>query len=98
VKERTVDRERAIDRSIVTHHQASKIPQPGVRAFDDPSSPVAPRRSAILRCGSHAILLWTDQFDPALLQPLAQRIAVPRFVGDHPQRFLLRTTCVMTPP
>jgi hypothetical protein len=39
-----------------------------------------------------------DQFDPALPQALAQRIAVVCFVGDHPQRFLPWTTRVMTPP
>ena len=95
MKEGTIDRERA----IVTHHQASKIPEPGVGTFDDPASPVAPQRSAILRCGPHAILfVRADQFDPALPQALAQRIAVVRFVGDYPQRFLLRTTRVMTPP
>src|SRR5271169_3489000 len=85
MKERAIDRERA----IVTHHQASKIPDPGVGTSDDPSSPVAPQRSAILRCGPHAILfVRADPFDPALPQALAQRIAVVRFVGDYPQRFL----------
>jgi hypothetical protein len=39
-----------------------------------------------------------DQFDPTLPQTLAQRIAVVGFVDDHPQRFLPRTTRVMTPP
>jgi hypothetical protein len=95
MKERAIDRERA----IVAHHQTAKIPEPGVGAFDDPSSPVAPQRSAILRRGPDAILLVrADQFDPALPQALAQRIAVVCFVGDHPQRFLPWTTCVMTPP
>jgi hypothetical protein len=93
MKECAIDRERA----IVTHRQASKIPEPGVGAFHDPSSPVAPQRSAILRRGPHAILfVRADQFDPATPQTLSQRITVVGFVGDHPQRFLLRTARVMT--
>ena len=95
MKERAIDRERA----IVTDHQASEVSQPGVGAFHDPSSAIAPQCSAILRRGPHAIfLVRADQFDPALPQALPQRIAVIRFVGDHPQRFLLWTTRVMTSP
>ena len=88
MKERAIDRERA----IVTHHQATEIPEPGVGPFDNPSPSVATQGSAILRRGSNAILLvWADQFDPATSQTLSQRITVVRFVGDHPQRFLLWT-------
>jgi len=94
MKERAIDRERA----IVTHHQAAKIPEPSVGAFDDPSSPVAPQRSAILRLGSHAILfVRADQFNPAASQTLSQRITVVRFVGDNPQRFLSWTPRLMAP-
>src|SRR5260370_8538614 len=39
-----------------------------------------------------------DQFDPALPQPLAQRIAVVRFVGDYPHRLLPWPARAMTPP
>ena len=77
MKERAVDRER----TVVTHDQAPEVSEPGVGAFDDPSSPVAPQRSAILRRGPHAILLVrADQFDPTLPQALAQRI-VPSVVS-----------------
>jgi len=95
MKERAIDRERA----IVTHDQASEVSEPGVGPFDNPSPSVTPQRSTILRRGPHAILLVrADQFDPTLPQTLAQRIAVVGFVDDHPQRFLPRTTRVMTPP
>ena len=53
MKERAIDRERA----VVAHDQASEVSQPGVGAFDDPSPPVAPQRSAILCRGPNAILL-----------------------------------------
>src|SRR5487761_190101 len=93
MKERAIDRER----TVITHNQASEVSEPCVGAFDNPSPPVAPQRSAILSCGANAIsLVRTDQFDPPLLQPFPQRIAVIRFVGNHPQRLLPRTTRVMT--
>src|SRR5579859_4068989 len=95
MKERAIDRERA----IVPHHQASEVSEPGVGAFDNPSPPVASQRSAILRRGPNSIsLVRTDQFNPPLLQALAQRIAVIRFVGDHPQRLLPRSARAMTQP
>jgi len=95
MKERAIDRERA----IVTDHQASEVSQPGVSAFHDPSSAIAPQGLAILRRGPHAIfLVRADQFAPALPQALPQRIAVICFVGDHPQRFLLWTTRMVTSP
>ena len=87
MKERAIDRERA----IVTHDQASEVSEPGVGPFDNPSPSVTPQRSTILR-GVRA-----DQFDPATSQSLSQRITVVRFVGDHPQRFLSRTARLMTP-
>jgi len=94
MKERAIDRERA----VITHDQASEVSEPGVRAFDNPAPPVAPQCTTILSCRPNAIsLVRTDQFDPPLLQALAQRIAVIRFVGDHPQRLLPWTARVMTP-
>src|SRR5579863_1676744 len=94
-------KERAIDgeRTVVADNQTPEVSQPCVGAFHDPSPPVAPQRSAILRRGPNAILLVrTDQFDPALPQAFPQRITVICFVGDHPQRLLPRTTRAMTPP
>ena len=93
-------KERAIDfqRAVVTYHQTSEIPEPSIGAFDDPSSPITPQCSAILRRWPHAILLVrADQFDAALPQAFSQRIAVVGFVGDHTLRLLPRATRVMTP-
>ena len=95
MKERAIDRERA----VVAHDQAPEVSQPCVGAFHDPSPPIAPQCASVLRRGPNTILLVrTDQFDAALPQPFAQRIAVIGFVGDHPHRLLPRTTRVMTPP
>src|SRR6266849_1660975 len=94
MKERAIYRERA----VVAHHQAAEVSEPGVGAFDDPATPVPPQRSAILRRRFLAVgAMRRDQFDSAPCQPLAQRIAVVGFVGDHPHRFLPRTPCTMTP-
>src|SRR3989442_1474985 len=94
MKERPVDRERA----VIAHHQAAKVAEPGVGAFDDPTALVPPQRSAILCRGFLAVrAMRRDQFDSAPRQPLAQRIAVVGFVGDHPHRLLPGTPGTMTP-
>jgi hypothetical protein len=95
MKEGAIDSERA----VITHHQAPEVAEPGVGAFDNPTALVPPQRSAILRRGFLPVrAMRRDQFDSAPRQPLAQRIAVVGFVGDHPHRFLPRTPCTMTPP
>ena len=95
MKESATDRERA----VVAHDQAPEVTKPGVSAFDNPSPPVAPQRSAVL---GHRFLsiaaMRHDQFDTPLPQPFAQRIAVIGFVGDYPHRLLPRSARVMTPP
>ena len=94
MKERPVDRERA----IITDHQAPEIPPPGDGALDDPPPLVPSQRPAILRGRTHAILLVrADQLDAAPPQALPQRIAVVGFVGDHAQRLLPRTARSMPP-
>ena len=94
MKEGGIDRERA----VVAHDQAPEVSEPGVGAFDDPSPPIAPQRSAMLGCGPNAILVVrTDPFDAALPQAFLQRIAVMGFVGDDSHRFLPRMARVMTP-
>ena len=94
MKERAIDRERA----VVAHHQVAEVSELGVGAFDDPATPVPPQCSAILRRRFLAVgAMQRDQFESASCQPLAQRIAVVGFVGDHPHRFLPRTPGTMTP-
>src|SRR5260370_3057262 len=89
MKERPVNREGA----VVAHDQASEVAQPRVGALDDPAPFVAPQCPAILRCRPNAIFLV--RADP---QPLAQRIAVVRFVGDYPHRLLPWPPRELTPP
>src|SRR6266481_5231621 len=95
MKERPVN----CEGTVVAHDQASEVPQPRVGALDDPAPFVPPKRAAILRCRPNAIsLVRTDQFDPALPQPLSQWIVIVRFVSDYPHRLLPWPTGVMTPP
>jgi hypothetical protein len=95
MKERPVN----CEETVVAHDQASEVPQPRVGAIDDPAPFVLPKRAAIPRCRPNAIsLVRTDQFDPALPQPLSQWIVVVRFVSDYPHRLLPWPTEVMTPP
>ena len=64
MKEGPVDRERA----VVADDQAAKITEPRVGAFDNPSSPVAPQRSAVLRRRFLSIAAMRhNQFDTPLL-------------------------------
>src|SRR5579863_7072585 len=94
MKESAVDRERA----VVAHDQAPEVSEPGVGAFDNPTPSVASQRSAILRGRPDAIpLVRANQFDAALPQAFPQRIAVIRFVGNHPQRLLSRSARTMMP-
>src|SRR5258708_12650322 len=95
MKERSIDREGA----VVAHDQAWEVAQPRVGALDDPAPFVPPKRAAVLRCRSNAIsLVRADQFDPPLPQPLAQWIAVVRFVSDHPHRLLPPPPPAVPPP
>src|SRR5712692_3387929 len=94
MKERAVDRERA----VVAHDQASEVSEPGVGPFDNPSPSVATQGSAILGGRPNAIpLVRADQFDTPLPQASPQRIAVIGFVGNHAHRLLPRSARVMPP-
>src|SRR5437867_455461 len=95
MKERPVDLERA----VIAHNQAPVIPQPANSALHDPAASVAPQGAAILGRRTNAILfVRADQFDAALPQPLAQRVAVISLVGNHPHRLLPRSARMVTPP
>jgi len=73
MKKSTIDRQRA----VVAHNQASKVSQPGISAFHDPSPLVTSQGSSVLGGRTDAIpLVRADQFDSALPQALPQRIAV----------------------
>src|SRR5882672_7555735 len=95
MKESAIDRERA----AVAHDQAPEVTEPGVGAFDNPTPPVAPQRSAVLfRRFLSIAAMRHDQFNTPLPQSFAQRIAVIGFIGDHPHRLLPRSARLMTPP
>src|SRR6058998_3818895 len=94
MKECAIDRER----TVVSDDQASEVSQPSVGALHYPSPSVTPQGSTVLRRRPNAVLfVRADELDPATLQTLSQRIAVVRFVGDHPHRLLPRTARMMTP-
>ena len=81
MKERAIDRERA----VVAHDQAPEVTEPGVCAFNNPSPPVTPQRSAVsCRWFLSIAAMRHDQFNTPLPQAFAQRVAVIGFVRDHP--------------
>jgi len=74
----------------MANKESSELTEPGVGAFDDPSSLVAPELSAVFVLSLLAILaVRNDEIDAALLQTFSQRIGVVGSVGDH--AFRLRT-------
>jgi hypothetical protein len=94
MKEGSVDLERA----VIAHDQAPVVPQPADGAFDNRATPIPSQCATVLRRRANAILLVrADQFDPATLQSLSQRIAAVGFVGNHPHRFLQRSAGTMAP-
>ena len=73
----------------MTNEQAAELTEPGVGAFDDPTPLVAAQLATVFIAPVPAVLsVGDDQFDAALLQPLAQRVRVVGAVGDHPLRLL----------
>ena len=91
MKECAVNRERA----VITNNQVTEVAEPRQGALDFPAPSVASQRSSVLGHGLASIpSMRRDQFDPALRQPLPQRVAVVTTVGDQAQRFLPRPTRV----
>src|ERR1700757_1382424 len=93
MKERAINCEQA----IVTHHQATEVAEPSVRAFDDPTPLVTSQRATILRRRFLPVrAMRSNQFDASSCQPLTQRITVVGLIGDHPHGLLSRPTRTMT--
>lgn len=87
MKECRVNRERA----VITNHQMAEVAEPREGALDFPALAVAPQRPSVLGHRFASIpAMRCDQFDPARLQSLSQRVAVVSTVGDQAQRFLPR--------
>src|SRR5258708_18883377 len=74
---------------FMTNEQAAELTEPGVGTLDDPTPLVAAQLATVFIASVPAVLsVGDDQFDAALLQPLAQRVRVVGAVGDHPLRLL----------
>src|SRR6266446_2065105 len=87
MKERAVDRERA----VVANHQMAEVAEPREGALDFPASSITSQCSSILGHRLASIpTMRRDQFDPARRQPCSQRVAVVTTIGDQAQRFLPR--------
>ncbi len=88
MKECAVNRERA----VVANHQMAEVAEPREGTLDFPAPAVASQRSSVLGHRFASIpAMWRDQFDPALRQPLSQRVTVVTTVGDEAQRVLPRS-------
>ncbi len=88
MKECAVNRERA----VIANNQVAEVAEPCEGAFDFPAPSVASQRSPVLGHRFASIpAMRRDQFDPALSQPLSQRVTVVTTIGDQAQRFLPRS-------
>jgi hypothetical protein len=93
MKERFID----VDRAIVGNDQSGEVAEPGEGAFHLLTTPVSTQRSTILGARLAAIAaVRRYQFDSSCRQPLAQRIAVVRAIGNHTRRFLAWPAAAMS--
>jgi hypothetical protein len=73
----------------MANEESAELPEPCVGPFDDPSAFVPSELSSVFISTKLTVLAVRDnEFDPSLVQPLAQRIRVVGAVGDHPFRLL----------
>src|SRR5260370_21116465 len=87
MKECAVNRERA----VIANHQMPEVAEPREGPLDFPAPWGAPQRSSVLGHRFASIpAMRRDQFDPALSQPLSQRVTVVTTIGDQAERFLPR--------
>jgi hypothetical protein len=74
--------------AVITHCQSAEVAEPGVGAFDFPTTFVAPQlASVVIQLLPFVPAVRSNQLDTALFQPLPQRIAVIALVGDDALRF-----------
>src|SRR3989442_9319311 len=80
MKECAVNRERA----VIANHQMPEVAEPREGALDFPAPAVAPQRSSVLGHRFASIpAMRGDQLDPALSQPLSQRVTVVTRSEEH---------------
>src|SRR5437870_11405195 len=85
MKECAVNRERA----VIANHQMPEVAEPREGALDFPAPAVAPQRSSVLGHRFASIPeMRGDQFDPALSQPLSQRVTVVTTRVDQAERYV----------
>ncbi len=72
----------------MTNQQAPKLPEPSIGSLDDPTPLISPHFASIVTTPVLVVLpVWSQQFDPPLLQSFPQRIGVVTGIGDHAFRF-----------
>ncbi len=77
---------------LVTNQQSSKLPEPSISSFHDPSALVAAQLSAIFIAPQFVVLpIRRNQFDTSVLESLAQWVGVVAAVGYDALRLLPRT-------
>ena len=80
-----------LDISVIAYDEAAEVPEPRDGAFDLPPFLVPAQRTSVLPAGANAIaFVRRDLLDVSALQPLAQWVAVVRFVRDDPLGVLTR--------
>src|SRR5438309_1085919 len=87
MKECAVNRERA----VIANHQMPEVAEPREGALDWSSDVCSSDLSSVLGHRFASIpAMRGDQLDPALSQPLSQRVTVVTTIGDQAERFLSR--------
>ena len=77
---------------LVTNQQSAELPKPRIGSLHDPSALIATKLAAIFIAPQLVVLpVGRNQFDPSLLEPLAQWIGVLAAVGYDAFRLLPRT-------
>src|ERR1700678_3961666 len=76
----------------MSNKESAELTEPGIGAFDDPASFIAPELPAVFVLSLLVIFpARNDEVEASFCQPFAQRIGVVGAVGDHAIRLLPRT-------
>jgi len=77
------------DLSLVSHHESSKVADPGDRAFDFPAALVPTQLSSVLSFGFDTLRpVWADQVNSSFGQATSQRVGVGGLVVNQSKRIL----------
>jgi hypothetical protein len=76
----------------MSNNESAELTEPGIDAFDDPASFIAPELPAVLVLSLLVVFpARNDEVDASFCQSFAQRIGVVGAIGDHAIRLLPRT-------